>query len=116
MLLFCHSLYWKRVSPSTVGGMVVQAQWPASFHFRTTNTKAQWGDKEAWWREERKRESLTLVIKRMKSGKAVTLDGVPVKVWRALREKRTEIVWDLKSNVYEEYNLPEIWKVSSSDH
>ena len=51
-------------------------------------------------------------LKRMKGGKAMDPDGIPMKVWRCLRD--IAIVWLTKmfNNIFRSNEMPEEWRRS----
>ena len=51
-------------------------------------------------------------MKRMKGGKAIGPDGIPIKVWRCLGD--IAIVWLTKmfNNIFRSNKMPEEWRIS----
>ena len=48
----------------------------------------------------------------MKSGKAVGLDGIPAKAWRALGDEGTDVLWLLMKKVMYSERITEKWRES----
>ncbi|XP_066958119.1 uncharacterized protein [Macrobrachium rosenbergii] len=46
------------------------------------------------------REEVKRALDKMKNGKAVGPDGIPVEVWKCLGGEEVDILWDLFSKVY----------------
>ena len=53
-----------------------------------------------------------VALKKMKSGKAVGPDGIPVEAWRALGEEGIDVLWLLMKKVMDSERIPEKWRES----
>ena len=53
-----------------------------------------------------------MALGKMKNGKAVGPDGVPVEAWKALDEEGIEILWLLMKKIMDNETIPEIWRES----
>ena len=51
-----------------------------------------------------------VALKKMKSGKAVGPDGIPVEAWRALGEEGIDVLWLLIKKVMDSERIPEKWR------
>ena len=51
-------------------------------------------------------------LRKMKNGKAVGPDGVPIEAWKALGEEGIDILWHLMKKIMESETIPEIWRKS----
>ena len=49
---------------------------------------------------------------KMKNGKAVGPDGIPVEAWKALEEEGVDILWMLMKKIMDSETIPEIWRES----
>ena len=58
------------------------------------------------------RREVRRALGRMKKGKAVGPDGIPVEVWRCLGEEGIDILWDLFNKIYQQEKIPEGWRNS----
>ena len=53
-----------------------------------------------------------VALKKMKSGKAIGPDGIPVEAWRALGEEGIDVLWLLMKKVMDSERIPEKWRES----
>ena len=51
-------------------------------------------------------------LAKMKNGKAMGPDGIPVEAWKALGEEGIDLLWDLFEKIYEQEEIPEEWRKS----
>ena len=51
-------------------------------------------------------------LDKMKNGKAVGPDGIPVEVWKCLGREGVDILWDLFSKIYHQEKMPDSWRNS----
>ena len=51
-------------------------------------------------------------LKKMKNGKAIGPDGIPVEVWKSLGEEGIDMLWDLMNKIYQQEMMPEQWRES----
>ena len=58
------------------------------------------------------RREVRRALGKMKKGKAVGPDGIPVEVWRCLGEEGVDILWDLFNKIYQQEKIPEGWRNS----
>ena len=58
------------------------------------------------------RREVIRTLAKMKKGKAVGPDGIPVEVWRCLGEEGMDILWDLFTKIYQQEKIPEGWRNS----
>lgn len=58
------------------------------------------------------REEVEVALKRMKTGKAMGPDGIPVEVWKSLGEEGVDMLWDLMQKIYVQEKMPEEWRDS----
>lgn len=58
------------------------------------------------------REEISEALGRMKRGKAVGPDNLPVEAWKALGKEGVDILWDLLCKVHDEERIPEAWRES----
>lgn len=58
------------------------------------------------------REEVKRALNKMKNGKAVGPDGIPVEVWKALGEGGVDILWDLFSKIFHQVKIPDSWRNS----
>ncbi|KAK3531893.1 hypothetical protein QTP70_034402 [Hemibagrus guttatus] len=59
-----------------------------------------------------RKDEVRKALKRMKSGKAVGPDDIPVEVWKCLREAAVEFLANLFNRVLESERMPEEWRRS----
>ncbi|KAK3566754.1 hypothetical protein QTP86_004437 [Hemibagrus guttatus] len=59
-----------------------------------------------------RKDEVRKALKRMKSGKAVGPDGIPVEVWKCLGEAAVEFLTSLFNRVLESEKMPEEWRRS----
>ncbi|KAK3545436.1 hypothetical protein QTP70_007637, partial [Hemibagrus guttatus] len=59
-----------------------------------------------------RKDEVRKALKRMKSGKAVGLDDIPVEVWKCLGEAAVEFLANLFNRVLESERMPEEWRRS----
>ncbi|KAK3531388.1 hypothetical protein QTP70_018188, partial [Hemibagrus guttatus] len=59
-----------------------------------------------------RKDEVRKALKRMKSGKAVGPDDIPVEVWKCLREAAVEFLTSLFNRVLESERMPEEWRRS----
>ncbi|KAK3533747.1 hypothetical protein QTP70_025045 [Hemibagrus guttatus] len=62
--------------------------------------------------EVKDRDEVRKALKRMKSGKAVGPDDIPVEVWKCLGEAAVEFLTSLFNRVLESERMPEEWRIS----
>ena len=55
------------------------------------------------------RKEVDVALKRMKLGKAMGPDGIPVEVWKSLGEEGVDMLLDLLQNIFEQEKMPEEW-------
>ena len=48
-------------------------------------------------------------LDKMKNGKAVGLDGIPVEVWKVLGREGVDILWDIFSKIFHQNKMPDSW-------
>ena len=58
------------------------------------------------------RREVRRALSKMKKGKAVGPDGIPVEVWRCLGEEGIDILWDLFNKIYQQEKIPDAWRNS----
>lgn len=58
------------------------------------------------------REEVEKAVKKMKKGKAVGADGIPVEAWKCLGDDGIDILWDLMRRVMCEEKIPNEWRKS----
>ena len=58
------------------------------------------------------RREVRRALSKMKKGKAVGPDGIPVEVWRCLGEEGIDILWDLFNKIYQQEKIPDSWRNS----
>lgn len=58
------------------------------------------------------RGEVSEALKRMKNGKAVGPDGIPVEVWKALGAEGVDLLLDLFRKIYKEEKMPDVWRDS----
>ena len=51
-------------------------------------------------------------LKKMKNGRAIGPDGIPVEVWKSLGEEGIDMLWDLTNKIYQQEVMPEQWRES----
>ena len=51
-------------------------------------------------------------LKKMKNGKAIGPDGIPVEAWKSLEEEGIDMLWDLMNKIYQQEVMPEQWRES----
>ena len=51
-------------------------------------------------------------LKKMKNGRAIGPDGIPVEVWKSLGEEGIDMLWDLTNKIYQREVMPEQWRES----
>ncbi|XP_037803957.1 uncharacterized protein LOC119598384 [Penaeus monodon] len=68
-------------------------------------------DVNTWWNDAK--DEVNAAQKRMKNGKAMGPDGIPVEVWKALGEE-VDILHGLMKAIMEREAIPEKWKYQSS--
>ena len=61
---------------------------------------------------EIKRAEVRVALGKMKNGKAVGPDGIPVEAWKALDEEGIDILWLLMKKIMDSEKIPEIWRES----
>uniref|UniRef100_A0A8D8YAF2 Craniofacial development protein 2 n=3 Tax=Cacopsylla melanoneura TaxID=428564 RepID=A0A8D8YAF2_9HEMI len=62
--------------------------------------------------KEVSREEIEKALKKMKNGKAVGVDGIPVEVWKCLGEEGIDILWDLMMKCMDQERIPNEWRKS----
>lgn len=58
------------------------------------------------------REEVERAVKKMKNGKAVGVDEIPVEVWKCLGADGIDILWDLMRKVMQQERIPNEWRKS----
>ena len=58
------------------------------------------------------RAEVVKALARMKNGKAVGPDEIPVEVWKMLGEEGIDLLWDLFKKIYEQEMVPDEWRNS----
>ena len=58
------------------------------------------------------RREVRRALNKMKKGKAVGPDGIPVEVWKCLGEEGIDILWDLYNKIYQQEKIPDSWRNS----
>ena len=58
------------------------------------------------------KDEVRTAMKRMKSGKAVGPDGIPVEAWKCLGEMAVEFLTRLFNKILESERMPEEWRLS----
>ena len=58
------------------------------------------------------RDEVKRALDRMKSGKAVGPDLIPVEVWKCLGREGIDILWDLMCKIYHQEKMPNSWRNS----
>ena len=58
------------------------------------------------------RDEVKVAISRMKNEKATGMDGIPVEVWKCLREEGIDMLWDLMQGIYEQEKILMEWRDS----
>ena len=58
------------------------------------------------------RAEVKVALAKMKNGKAVGPDGIPVEAWKALDEEGIDILWVLMRKIMETETIPEKWRES----
>ena len=58
------------------------------------------------------RNEFKVAISRMKNGKAMGIEGIPVEVWKCLGEEGIDMLWDLMQGIYERETIPKEWRDS----
>ena len=58
------------------------------------------------------RAEVVKALARMKNGKAVGPDEIPVEVWKVLGEEGIDLLWDLFKKIYEHEVVPDEWRNS----
>ena len=66
-------------------------------------------NQEVWWMSK---DEVRTAMKRMKSGKAVGPDGIPVEAWKCLGEMAVELFTRLFNKILESERMPEEWRLS----
>ena len=64
--------------------------------------------------EEIKEEEVAAAMKRMKRGKAVGPDNIPVEAWKVLGWLGVEILTDIFAKIMETEKIPDEWRRSST--
>ena len=59
------------------------------------------------------REEVKRALDKMKNGKSVGPDGIPVEVWKVLGREGIDILWDLFSKIFHQNKMPDSWRNSS---
>ena len=58
------------------------------------------------------RAEVVRALAKMKNGKAMGPDGIPVEVWKVLGEEGIDLLWDLFEKIYEQEEIPDEWRNS----
>ena len=58
------------------------------------------------------RKEVEVALKGTKHGKATGPDGIPVEVWKSLREEGVDMLLDLLQNIFGQEKMPEEWRDS----
>ena len=58
------------------------------------------------------RAEVRVALGKMKNGKAVGPDGIPVEAWKALDEEGIDILWLLMKKIVDSETIPEKWRES----
>ena len=59
-----------------------------------------------------RRREVKRALNKMKNGKAVGTDGIPVEVWKCLGEEGIDLLWDLAKKIYIQEMIPTEWRES----
>lgn len=59
------------------------------------------------------RHEVQSAVRKMKNGKAVGPDVIPVEVWKTLGEEGIDVLWDLMKKMYEKEEMPHDWRKST---
>ena len=59
------------------------------------------------------REEVKRALDRMKNGKSVGPDGIPVEVWKVLGREGVDILWDLFTKIFKQERMPDSWRNST---
>ena len=59
-----------------------------------------------------RRREVKRALKKMKNGKAIGPDGIPVEVWKSLGEEGIDLLWDLAKKIYAQEKIPSEWRDS----
>ncbi|WP_048327963.1 RNA-directed DNA polymerase, partial [Streptococcus dysgalactiae] len=58
------------------------------------------------------KEEVRRVLRKMKNGKAVGVDQIPVEAWKSLDDEGVDILWDLMGKLAKQEKIPEEWRQS----
>ncbi|XP_064121710.1 uncharacterized protein LOC135226196 [Macrobrachium nipponense] len=58
------------------------------------------------------RREVRRALSKMKKGKGVGPDGIPVEVWRCLGKEGINILWDLFNKIYQQEKISDAWRNS----